>query len=934
MLGSLFKQGRRETLNSILIVGPGAGEVLRLLRKRAHAAVIAGALLWAASANAEDLGERYEFRIERGTLGQVLEAFVELTDAQLIYPQRMADATGLNPVVGQYTVEEALNVLLEGTEFSGGLTKGGMIVISLEKAERPTDREDQMASGKLKKGLLASVAAFMFGAGAQAQDEQVVEINDEADDSNEEEKRDVIVVTGTNIRGVKDQFSPVTSIGRIDIDLAGFRDVGDYLDRLPQNFGGGLTPDSTTVGSTSGVGASSVNLRGLGNGATLILLNGRRLSPAGAFGNFVDLSAIPTSAIDRVEVVTDGASAIYGSDAVAGVVNIILRDDYEGAETRLGLSTITDGGGNGIRIGQTVGFSSDRAHGLVTYEYASEQELDALNKDFASAAVEPTDLLPFTQKNSVFAAAGYELADNIKLSADGHYNSRKAKQNGSQDAIFLLQQFQQVEIEQYGGSLNANIALGGDWQADITGAYSKAKQDAFDIDFTGVVGGGELDALTSDIFSIDASIGGPLISITDEPVRAIIGGHFRQESVDLLIASRLDPTSVSIDIENDRDVYAVFGEIYAPIITESDGIPGINRLAITAAARYEDYSDVGSSFDPKVGAVWSPFEGLNIRGTYGTSFRASPLSDLIDDYSAVLGLLLDPAVPSGESIALNLAGSSSDIDPEQSTSWTAGFDYEPNWLDGFRFRATYFNIDYDDRVARASIRFAPGFLYTDFDLDPVRVTAPSALVQELVDGANQFFRFADFFPGFPTDTADVTVILDQRPQNTLASNVSGLDIEANYDLSSDIGNWSFSLAATYLSTFEQQFSTLTPVIDLLDTFGNPVDLRVRGGVQWRTEPVTASVFVNYVDDYVDDAVPGDPFRIDSWTSVDASLRLNIGEILDNRFADDTLLTISALNLFNEDPPQIGAAIGRAAIFDAANSDPAGRRVSLQLTKRW
>jgi outer membrane cobalamin receptor len=100
-----------------------------------------------------------------------------------------------------------------------------------------------------------------------------------------------------------------------------------------------------------GYGAG-VNLRGLGSDATLVLVNGHRLSPTGA-GNFVDISQIPVGAIDRIDVVTDGSSAIYGSDAVGGVVNIRLRNDFDGAETRLQYGSMADGGPDEYGVEQT-----------------------------------------------------------------------------------------------------------------------------------------------------------------------------------------------------------------------------------------------------------------------------------------------------------------------------------------------------------------------------------------------------------------------------------------------------------------------------------------------------------------------------------------------------------------------------------------------------
>ncbi|MDD3800144.1 MAG: TonB-dependent receptor, partial [Novosphingobium sp.] len=140
-----------------------------------------------------------------------------------------------------------------------------------------------------------------------------------------------IVVTGSRIRGVP-PAAPVSTITAEDMRRAGQIDLGEAIRSSPLNFGGGQNPGIGTNQGSANVnvnGGSSVNLLGLGPNATLTLLNGNRMSYTGV-NAAVDVSAIPAVAVDRVEIVTDGASAIYGADAVAGVVNVVLRRDYEG----------------------------------------------------------------------------------------------------------------------------------------------------------------------------------------------------------------------------------------------------------------------------------------------------------------------------------------------------------------------------------------------------------------------------------------------------------------------------------------------------------------------------------------------------------------------------------------------------------------------------
>jgi iron complex outermembrane recepter protein len=153
-----------------------------------------------------------------------------------------------------------------------------------------------------------------------------------------ERKPEKIEVTGTNIKRVDaETASPVTIITREDIERQGVSSVAELLRNLPNSTQvGGVVSDLTGNNSFSGA-ASSANLRGLGAAATLVLLNGRRLAPFslanpnGGVGTLVNVDSLPLNVIERVEVLRDGASAIYGSDAVAGVINFITRADFKGA---------------------------------------------------------------------------------------------------------------------------------------------------------------------------------------------------------------------------------------------------------------------------------------------------------------------------------------------------------------------------------------------------------------------------------------------------------------------------------------------------------------------------------------------------------------------------------------------------------------------------
>lgn len=231
-------------------------------------------------------------------------------------------------------------------------------------------------------------------------------------------KLEAVEVLGTRIRQADMAGpSPVNTYNRDYIDRSGAMTLADFLNRLPQNYTGigsgrGSAPNElnpefgqrnefsspsinfilgasdTPPGQT---GVSGVSLRGLGSGSTLVLVDGRRAAQSGA-GNrgsatqqgFVDLNTIPLGMIDRIEVSTDGASAIYGADAVAGVINIILKKDWTGTEFTYSNRAPLHGGGREREATITSGFTAGPFHGTISLDYYDRQSLKASQRSFSA----------------------------------------------------------------------------------------------------------------------------------------------------------------------------------------------------------------------------------------------------------------------------------------------------------------------------------------------------------------------------------------------------------------------------------------------------------------------------------------------------------------------------------------------------------------------
>ncbi len=203
---------------------------------------------------------------------------------------------------------------------------------------------------------------------------------------NLEEPIEEIITTGSRIR--RDDFSsisPLTVIGGQAILEQGVSNLGEALRDQPTIGTGGFNQSSVL----SGGGASSIDLRNLGPDRVLILINGRRVASfADALQNqAADLSFVPTAMVDRVEILRDGASAVYGSDAITGVVNVILKKDFEGIEASLNTGASMDSDGETYGVALTMGTSNERGSFVVGGEYRRQDVVWQVDRDWAYPAI-------------------------------------------------------------------------------------------------------------------------------------------------------------------------------------------------------------------------------------------------------------------------------------------------------------------------------------------------------------------------------------------------------------------------------------------------------------------------------------------------------------------------------------------------------------------
>lgn len=272
-----------------------------------------------------------------------------------------------------------------------------------------------------RTGHLLSTTAATFGlllaqsavVAAQDQDEEIEEV----------------VVTGSYIArpSQADSPSPLSVLSTADIDSLGAKTVADVIQKMTINTGSQNNPDAFTQNFSSGT--ENFNLRGLGVSSTLVLLNGKRQVFSGAPTDqgllFVDTaSLIPLIAVERIETLKDGASALYGSDAVAGVVNFITRDDFEGFEVSADIQSVTKDSQEDIRVQAITGFGNDRTHFTAAFSYfdrsplkTSERRLpgsfDPVTGDFSNAGQPGSIIAPFRPLDPTLGAIYDSAFDNV-----------------------------------------------------------------------------------------------------------------------------------------------------------------------------------------------------------------------------------------------------------------------------------------------------------------------------------------------------------------------------------------------------------------------------------------------------------------------------------------------------------------------------------------
>lgn len=795
---------------------------------------------------------------------------------------------------------------------------------------------------------------------------------------------DRVVVTGTNITtSDSPPFVPESIFNREAVERAGARSLGDFFQSLPQNSGPGFTENQNESLSPGG---AAVALRGLGPDATLVLVNGRRVAPypfaQAGITAFVDLNSIPLAAIQQIDILRDGASAIYGTDAIAGVVNVRFLQKFDGTLVSVGYGNTTDTDVSEYRASMISGYTNER-RGLelvVVTDYFHREALFQTDRyfsrsidqrrqggsSFLSSVSNPgtifdpgtgdplrvpensdgtpeiseftpgrnrfdrapfQPLVPETERYGVAFRGKVRLAHAVDLFTEFSYRNIFTRQQlapapieGDVEDIsvpaanpfnpFGADVFFRYRVTEAGPRVDEvdtdvlrtvagiTVQLPGRWELETAVLYSETRTQ--DTTFNNLSRAAVLAALAdpdpatsfnvfgagdnvnnpatiqsflvsttregeSRMIAADAKVNGPLFKLPAGELLGAVGAEFRYEE----LLDRFDPFAASggvIDLNStsaagDRDIIAAFTEFYVPIVSSEMAIPGVHKLEAQFAIRAENYSDFGSTVNPKIGFAWRPIaDWLLLRGSYSTGFRAPSLVQSSSGSLTFSQEIRDTprfevtGSPEDESSSVQiLSGGNPDLDAEDSRNLSAGFVVTPPSVPGLTLSGDFFQIEIEKSVASLDPQF---IVDNEGDFPGLVVRAPASATDQAL--------------GIPGNL----LLINTSFQNLGFVKVQGIDAAVEYMTpQTPIGTFTFRLDAAYIDSYEQQASAAEPVRELVDTFARP-EFRGRAQAGRRIGGFEAIATFNFTDSYED--ITAD-HTVDYSTTVDLLLEYRFGK---------------------------------------------------------
>lgn len=826
-------------------------------------------------------------------LNRALDVFARREHLQLVYVSKITDGVRTRGAPAGLSAEKTLQALLEGTGLKYRFLNPRTVTIYAPA--------EPQASGS--KPATKPVASAKDGESAPT----VLE---------------TVSVTGTHIRGGITP-SPVIALSAMQIREEGFVDLGEVIRSIPQNFNGGQNPG--VIGAASGVGnqnltgGSALNLRGLGADASLTLLNGRRLAYDG-FSQAVDISAIPVEAVERLEIIPDGASAIYGSDAVGGVANVILKSDFDGVVLGARYGSATDGGLTTREYTATAGATWTGGGLIAAFKHVDADPIYARQRSYANYLVEPYTIYSGSDSRHGLVSVHQSMGDVAELKLD----ALETRRDMASYVAIQPDSYYHYSPETSITLVSPSIAfyLPKDWSLTVGGAHGE--DENIHVRHLVSAAGSRLimrSCNCNESRSYEIGAEGPLFAAGGGEARLAVGAGTRKDMFLYRPEVSGNPYGGS---ERARFAYAELG---LPFVSSSSGVPGVHRLEFSAAMRTEDYVSFGRVTTPKLGVIYDPSADVTLKASWGKSFKAPTLLQRYlsgDAYlwsAAAVGANGSPA----GATALMAYGGNADLRAERARTWTASLALHPEALPGLDVELTWFDIDYTDRVVEP-VNYQQALSNPAYAEFVDRSPTPEQIQRLLAVYNNAFYNLS----GGPYDPGKVVAIIRDQYVNAARQRIKGLDLSGSYRLDLDSGQLTLRGSTSWLDS-TQTTSAAQPRQALAGTAFNPARLNGRAGAVWTSGGFSASGFVNYTSGVLNRFAPV-PEKTASFTTLDTTINYDVGERT-GAFSG-LAFGLSVQNLLNRVPPLYTAAAATYVPYDATNYSAIGRFVSVSVSKRW
>jgi iron complex outermembrane receptor protein len=461
---------------------------------------------------------------------------------------------------------------------------------------------------------------------------------------------------------------------------------------------------------------------------------------------------------------------------------------------------------------------------------------------------------------------------------------------------------------------------------------------------------------------------GELFDLPGGAVQVAVGGEYIAYTIrqNAAFANGTGPSSsgsTTINLDYKRNVKAAYAEVLLPFIGPEQEIPGIYKLELNLAGRIDEYSDFGSTTNPKIAASWEPVRGIRVRGNWSKSFVAPALTSFGADgrgttaetsiangpgnlavpIAAYPGVNTIPGIacttttctvgtPTIQGLQIN--GGNSDLVAQKGTSWALGVDFTPSFAPGLRLSATFWNNEFTGGVTAPASGSA------------VNITGLQPLLRVFPAGANPA-QLAEIIGNRPLTTTipnTVRYVYDFRQRNVLNLKVQGIDADVRYSRSADWGSYSVGAAMSLKTKFDQNFGG-GPTFSVLNTTGfngtfPSIRLDLRGDVGVKVGDFAVDLFVNHTGGYrnfsgnainpvvsvggVPTGAGGDPVK--AYTTFDTHLAYTLPE----GWMKDGEVFLDVQNLFNVKPSFYNNAQG----YDTFAGNPILRVISVGVRTRF